>query len=136
MLGYAIAWLRRWSPAPSHILWSRNWRLQRAWLELSIFLAAECQADPVSLFHTQRLRQQCLSSLQRLRYSPVLAAHRSGSVFAWKFWLRECGGSPFNGTVLFRRAATYDQSLIAALGSDAGNPQQAFQFSAEVHPFC
>jgi hypothetical protein len=50
---------------------------QRAWLELSLFLAVECEADKINLFHTQRLRQQCLLALVRLQAKPEVVQTRS-----------------------------------------------------------
>lgn len=49
---------------------------QKAWMELSVFLAAECRADPTALFHTRSLRERCLASLHRLCLTPAAVADR------------------------------------------------------------
>ena len=50
--------------------------MQMLYMELSLFLAAECAADPQNVIFTERLRQDCEAALLRLQGSPKLDQQR------------------------------------------------------------
>lgn len=50
--------------------------LQMAYMDLSLFLAAECASDKDSILFTDRLRHDCHAALMRLQCSPTTVKQR------------------------------------------------------------
>ena len=50
--------------------------MQMAYMDLSLFLAAECASDKKNLVFTERLRHDCQAALMRLHCSPKVVQQR------------------------------------------------------------
>ena len=50
--------------------------MQMAYMDLSLFLAAECASDRDNVIFTERLRHDCQAALMRLHCSPQMVQQR------------------------------------------------------------
>ena len=50
--------------------------LQMAYMDLSLYLAAECASDKANILFTERLRHDCQAALIRLQCSPTTVQQR------------------------------------------------------------
>ena len=50
--------------------------MQMAYMDLSLFLAAECSTDKDNVIFTERLRHDCQAALLRLQCSPTTIQER------------------------------------------------------------